>query len=470
MTLEHDPNIALAASQLAASEGTLLSARGQFDPVLTASLTHSHEETPSSGSAASETTQVGSTLGLTQQLRTGLRLEPEIALVRDQSADPTSNQATVSFTLRQPLLRGRGREAVAAGERAADRERAATQLDYRHRIAERLRTVVAQYWSVAAAMRNLEILRATEESSRGLLGTTRKLVAADLTPAAELVQLEADLVAREAARIGGERSLFAARQLLGREIGLPPAVVRSLPLPADPFPELAPADLPPPAADIDFTQRALAHRDDLQAAKERQEAAGIRRRAAENAVRMQLDLVFSPSYSSLVEGAGTGDYFSPLYRNIPGLSTVVGLELSWPTRNRTARGNWIRAQEEETQSALGVELAALGVGTAVLTALDAVRRDALQLARAAQAEELFERTVTNEEKKLRAGTSTLIDVITQRDRLTSARQRRVAAQLALAVALVDLRFETGTLLAADGELSVLHPGRLTTIPFPEVAE
>ena len=64
---------------------------------------------------------------------------------------------------------------------------------------------------------------------------------------------------------------------------------------------------------------------------------------------------------------------------------------------------------------------------------------------------LFERAVINEEKKLRAGTSTLLDVISQRDRLTSARQSQVSAHLALALALARLRFETGTLCPeADG--------------------
>jgi outer membrane protein TolC len=77
---------------------------------------------------------------------------------------------------------------------------------------------------------------------------------------------------------------------------------------------------------------------------------------------------------------------------------------------------------------------------------------------------LFERTVVNEEKKLRAGTSTLINVITQRDRLTAARQGEVSAQLSLALALVQIRFATGTLLATEGEAPAVRRSRLTTVP------
>jgi outer membrane protein TolC len=106
----------------------------------------------------------------------------------------------------------------------------------------------------------------------------------------------------------------------------------------------------------------------------------------------------------------------------------------------------------------------------VPVALDAVARQAQQLERAREAVRLFERAVINEEKKLRAGTSTLIDLITQRDRLTSARQFEVSAQLNLAVALLELRFQTGTLLPEVDAAGAVDPGRLTTVPFQEGAD
>lgn len=468
MTLEHDPNIALVNSQLLASQGALLSAQGRFDPTLSSALSRSDQKTPLDETSTSESTTLRSTVGLTQQLRGGLSLEPEIELLRTADDDPTVNAATVSFTLRQPLLRGRGREVVAAAELAAAREVEASRLDLRHAVSQRLSTVVSQYWSVAAAMRNLDILRATEESSRRLLETTRKLIAADVTPAAELVQLEADLAAKEAARIGGERALFESRQALGREIGLEPAEIRSLPLPADPFPTIEPEAVPLPADGAYLTEQALDERADLQAARARVEAARIRLRAAEDAVRVRLDLVLTPSYSSRVEGEGTGDFLSPLFDNVPGLSTSLGFSLSWSTWNRKARGDLLQAEAAREQSALRVELASRSIGAEIPTAIDAVRQDARQLVKAIQAVELFAQAVENEEKKLRAGTSTLIDVISQRDRLTAARQRTVSAQLALALALLELRFQTGTLLAVEGETNAVRYDRLTTIPPPEL--
>lgn len=469
MTLAYDPNISLVESQLSSSRGALLSARGRFDPILSTGLTRSSAQTPLDEMSSSESTTLQSVLGVTQELRTGLSLEPSLDLERTEDGDPTINQATVSFAVRQPLLRGRGRSAVAAGERAAEREVEASRLDFEHTIALRLRSVISLYWSVAAAMLDLDVLRTTEASSRRLLETTRNLIAADLTPAAEIVQLEADLAAREANRIAGEQRLFEARLNLDREIGLEPDRMGLLPLPEDSFPKVDPDGVPPAGEGPLFTRQALERRADLRAAQERLAGAEILLRAADNALKPRLDLVFTPSYSGLVEDGDAGAFFSPLFRNIPGLSTSLGFNLSWPTLNRRAQGDLIQAQAAVDQSALRVELNIRSIGAEVPIALEAVRRNALQVETTARAVRLFERTVDNEEKKLRGGSSTLIDVITQRDRLTAARRRLVSAQLALAFALVELRFQTGTLLATDGEAGSIRYEHITTIPFQEAS-
>ena len=94
---------------------------------------------------------------------------------------------TVSFAIRQPLLRGRGRAVTAAGETAALLEAAASALDLRHTISQRVLAVAGQYWLVKAADFDLQVLRSSEESAAELLETTKRLIAADQVPAAEEV-------------------------------------------------------------------------------------------------------------------------------------------------------------------------------------------------------------------------------------------------------------------------------------------
>jgi outer membrane protein TolC len=472
LMLEHDPNIALVRTQVRSSAGALLAAAGPFDPLLSEKLTQASTKRPLSPGASSTQRTTESDLGLTKQFRTGFSISPELQLLRteDGSEPPGAvNQGTLSFTFRQPLLRGRGRAATAAPELAAEREVTAAGLDLAQTTAERIVAVANQYWSEKAAEENLGVLLESEKSSRDLFETTRQLVEADQTPAAELVQLEANLAAKEAARIGGETALFKARQDLGREIGLDAAAIAALPPPTEPFPAVPPDSVPPGTAADRFVAAALARRADLLAARERLAASEILVRAAENAREPQLDLVLTPSYTGLTEGVGAGIFFSPLYRNIPGGSVAFGFSLSWPTLSSRERGALEQSLAARQADALRVELATKEIGADVPTALDAVARSARQLERATAAVRLFERAVVNEEKKLRAGSSTLINVITQRDRLTAARQGEVSAHLALALALLELRFATGTLLATSGESPAVRRDRLTTVPNPQEA-
>ena len=470
MTLARDPNVAIEATRMDTARGSLQIASGQFDPVVVSGLSQTTSNVPRSSSSSQETRTLQGTLGVSKQFRNGLILEPDLQLDRTQDVTAGSgplNTGMLRFQIRQPLLRGRGRAAVQAAELSAEREVAASGLDLRFAVSQRVQVVASQYWQVRAAEHNLEVLRASEQSSRELLESTRKLIAADQVPAAEIVQIEASLTSAESARIGGERDLFAQKQALGREIGLDAAEIAGLPLPSDPFPEIRPGEVSPLARSRDFIDLALRSRADLEAARQRRIETEIQRKAAENALKPQLDLVLSPGYSGLSDVPGAGGFLEPLFRNVPGASTVLSLALSWPTLNQRALGELLQVDAARRQSDLAIELLAKGIGADVPAALDAVDRDARRLAKAREAVGLFERAFTNEEKKLKAGTSTLLDLITQRDRLTAARQTEVAAELALALSLLDLRFRTGTLVGSGGgPAGEVELARLTTLPSP----
>jgi outer membrane protein len=477
LMLANDPNLVLAEAHLLNARGAFSVQRGTFDTIVSASAGHVDSRTPELGFLAQRETMLTSTLSLSQELRSGLTFTPEVdldsvtenAALSGVTSGPLAgivNTGTVSFTLRQPLLRGRGSAAADAGERAARREAEAAALDLRYTTTQRILTVTDQYWTAVAARLGLDILRSNETSERQLLVTTRRLIAADITPAAEAVQLEADLAAAEAARIAGESALFKARQDLGREIGLAGAATATLAPPADAFPELAPLSLDTSAASR-FVAGALRARADVQAARRRREEADILRLQAENALLPQLDLVLRPSYSGVMGGGGPLAYLAPLVNQIPGVSSSLSLTLTWPVRNDTAWGQLFEARATVQQNAALLDQLEKSVGTDVPSAADAVARSSQQLERARRSVELFTRAVANEERKLAAGSSTLLDVITQRNRLLTAEQTAVSAGLTLALALAQLRFVTGTLLAADGDRQSFDWQHLTTVPTAE---
>jgi outer membrane protein len=465
LMLDHDPNVALAESFRETARGSLLVASGRFDPVVGADLTALDVETPLAGGGVAEVETVGAGVGVDTELRTGTVLSPRIDVNRDEIDGPgAEHQGVVAFTVRQPLLRDRGRRAVAAGERAARRELTAADLDLTHTVSQRVERVVSAYWQYRAAYQNLEIFRVSETRSRDLLATTRRLIEADRVPAADLLQLQADLASKETSRIRGEQDLYAARQDLGREIGLSYEEVSRLPPPLEPFPLVAPAETPPPELAEGYLAAALGDRADLAAARQRLEASRDLRRAAENGLLPRLDLVVTPSYAGRAGGTGLGPFAEALLEDVPGLSATAGLALTWPTLNRAARGRLVQAEAAETADAARLTLVVNDVATRLPTALDALAGTVQELERAEAAVRLFEQTADNEVKKLRAGASTLLDVITQQDRLTSARQSVVSARLRVALALVDLRFETGTLVTWTDPGYRLEETALVTVP------
>jgi outer membrane protein TolC len=72
----------------------------------------------------------------------------------------------------------------------------------------------------------------------------------------------------------------------------------------------------------------------------------------------------------------------------------------------------------------------------------------------------------NERKKYRLGLATVLDLLTVEARLTSDELTVIDARRRLAQALVGYRFETGTLLDADGDPQQLDLQSLTTLPEP----
>jgi outer membrane protein len=212
---------------------------------------------------------------------------------------------------------------------------------------------------------------------------------------------------------------------------------------------------------------ALRRRADLLAARKRQDESELLLAAAGNALLPQLDLVLKPGYSGLMGGGGVAAFFAALAHQIPGVSSSLSLNLSWPVRRDVAYGQLLQARATQQQSAALLDQLRKSVSTDVPTAVDTVARSAQQLERAREAVRLFERAVANEERKLGAGSSTVLDVITQRDRLLAAAQTEVSAELALALALAQLRFDTGTMLAESGDLEVVDSRHLTTVPAAE---
>jgi outer membrane protein TolC len=95
-----------------------------------------------------------------------------------------------------------------------------------------------------------------------------------------------------------------------------------------------------------------------------------------------------------------------------------------------------------------------------------VRNAALQLQRAREAVASSQAALEGEREKYRLGVGQLVDVLTMEDRLTTAEQNQVTAELDYALALTQLRFATGSIVEPDKTVQSVDHEVFLTVPVP----
>ncbi len=482
-SLRLNPSTLLQQQQVEANQGIYLQAQGQFDPVRSAAATRGRQflslrsdqinQLATTGivdvrSQLTETTSYR--LGLDKILMNGIGLGAGFAvtsiddnLARLQNI-PVQTAGTFSFRLNAPLLRNSGRETVGATVDATEAELSAARLDLNFTNAQTVLNTTLAYWDYVAKQRLLEIAVVTEKRLSDLVDETRKLIAADQVPAADIQLVLASQAEKIANRVLSEQALIDARRILARQIGLTAEYSMTLPLPRDDFPRYDGAPLEFMSRIDKLQEAALAARSDLEALKARVRADGYRLAASRNNLKPQLDFNLNLSYSGLAEGAQPSNIVAPYNTGRVGPSVTASLALLWPYENSAARGvyqsqsaayeaNIIRLRD--LQASIGSLVAIVAIGLKNSAELSKVYDEAVRR---------YEITLQNERTKHRLGTSTLIDVINVEDRLRVALGNQVQVRQNYASAVVQFRFELGQLIRQSGEefsvsLSDLLSGR-----------
>ena len=473
ITIEEQPRLKIQGQVLESASGDLRIARGQFDATLQASFGRLRDESSQTlmeesvtGISSIVSHQTNYRVDVQKQFRNGLRFTPSVEFHRvDNSVSPiVTNRGRVNFSVTQPLLRGRGRDAVAAQERFSEIDVDATTLDLRYVTSEAALFTVVTYWRYLAASRRLSIFQESETRSQQLVEQTQALIDADNRPASDIKQVLANLSDRLAARISADQGLIQARQDLGLAMGLRFEEILLLGPPVDDFPDVPEEGLTVPD-DAMLSKEALERRADLEALRRRQNQAHVLVRAAENGVRPQFDLVLNAGYAGLDEGTVLNRFFTPFHRGIPGMNASLNLLYQWPAGNNQARGQLVRSHASHQQTLIQTGDLERNIRSNVLVARDNLEHSAERLKSSRAAAELYRSAIGDERTKQQLGLATVIDLIVTEDRLTSSLLAEVDAKLSYATAVAQLRFETGTLLAPGDKESAVVYQNLTTVPF-----
>ena len=471
LTLLYEPQIGAANRQLMLSEGQLQTARGEFDTALTTGVELTQSRSPllqaqqSPAASQIDGNTASYLLGATSRLRSGVTVAPTIRIDRTNDniqslTAPARSTVALNFTV--PLQKGSGTRFNTAAERAAEQVMASADMNLRHTIASRISRSVNAYWDYLAALQALDIRRLSENRSLLLLDDARRLAKGDEIPQADVLQYEAQVARDRGVRIAAEQSLVEARTSLILAMGMAAQPDTSLPPPSDDFPEL-------PAAIMESLSRpwpysALTARFDVKAQQRRVDAAEILYEATRRDPVSQLDLTLSLGYSGLRENRSALAAWQALNAPAAGLNASVGLVYVLPVQGNTQAGLVRQRAALADQARLELDGLLQAAHASVSVQRASVLSAALQLEQARQQVRLQTQVFADERKKYRLGLATVLDLLTAEARLTADELGVIDARRRLAQALASYRFETATLLGADGEAQRITMESLTTLP------
>ena len=403
-----------------------------------------------------------------KKTRYGISFGPNVDVTRshgisDYMIPTSSNQAIVSFTMNIPLLKGRGEDATGAQEMAAAVEVDASKLDLEHTIASSINETIVAYWSYLGAQMQLEILKNMEEDSRRSLENMKQLVKGDEQPASNLDTFKADLADKTSQRIAGEQGLFEARQNLGLAMGLAYDAIDDLPPPQDGFPD--PKDGPFPLIRLrprELFENARLSRADYLALKKRETAARILLVAATNNLLPQLDISGGIGYAGLEDGGDVDDYFQSLSNKMTGANYSAGITLVFPFGNNEAKGQLLQQKSSLRKAMIQTQNLERNIRSGIVVAYQAIQRTARELMETRKSVKHYQTAVKNERIKFGMGMASVLDIINIQNFLRNTMLSEVEKMSNYAVAVVNLRYQTGTLITTEGDTYRVEMDRLSS--------
>jgi len=477
-TLRSHPNIRAAEANLQQRTAELKAASGPFDPLFRARAGHNHDETPvlaaqrlapEQRALLTDTTSLD--VGAAWTTTWGTTLLPAVGLARVHqrpsdsvtvpgvSFDPVQ-QASVGFTLIQPLLRGSGTTGAASAIDAAKAGRDSSSKLIGFTAQQRAFIGVASYFQLVAATETVALMRDNAKAAEQLVSETRVLVEADQRPRTDLHQLEGNLAIRLRSLREAENIEVQALYALGEAMGLSAQTT-----PAWRAVDGLPAARPPSQDGARLVRQARQTRKDIRALEDNAASIASLVTGAEYNTKPALDLSVSVGYRGALDEDGVDAFFLAAGRNVPGVNAGVALSLELPFNNtaREAERDLRLAQHQSAKIAVSDLERRIPID--VLSALDDVRLSAAQLDASVTAVEKYRQALAAEHDRVKEGVGTVIDLVLTQEQLIRAEVSRVADHLRYAIALARLKFETGEMPAEQDQVEAAL-GRMFELRTP----
>jgi outer membrane protein TolC len=463
--LTHSTEILHSQLSLRAVEATKLTAKGDFDTTLSASAETSKNRFPYDRSLEeflgydnSEDITDSAFLSLSKKLRTGTTLTTSADVTRyedHRSLGPDSNSSTLRFSVVQPLLKGFGDDIPDIGEKLAVFNIEAERARLVFNIAIVANNIISNFWSYAEATEALSAYQSSQERLETLLQGFNELSTRGLYDPNERSVIEASLAERQSTKLAAENVVRAARDNLGRSLGVKDEERTLIPRPK--YTLERPGEISRQAYEA-YLDHAKKNRGDLLSGRTLIQGADLNLKKMENDKLPNLDVIGSVGKSRITDGNGLSDSFTSFYDGNSASNWAVGLTFSYPLENNAAEGAWLQEKAFllSQQAALyDLERSISYSISEIYEGLESLRAQITQSETAySNYLDLYLRQLADAE----SGNVSFFDLLQTEQNLTNTEISIDSLLVQYYRGLASFRFETGTLIV---------PARDDTVAFEE---
>ena len=467
MALENNLDIVVSRLDTQFQAEGVASARGVYQPVLSASFNNRDSRSPAQtqleGAQTLSSTRANYDFTWQQELSTGGRYNVVWQNVRSTTNSAFAGfnplyDAAVSGQISQPLLQNFRYDPNKQRLIAAQNGERISRSQFEIQVMDAVRDVEFAYWDLVFAIRDLEVAQKSVELAQDLLRNNRIQVEVGTMAPIDVLEAEAEVAVREEAVILAEEAIYLNEDSLKRFINDPESgdFWGSDYVPQD-EPTVEPYEI-----DLEDAVRvALERRPVLEQSRVELETRDYDVRFTKNQMQPQVDVVGSVALNgiggrqlvredfagqpSVIIPGGYGDAMDQLFGG-DFRDWSLGLEASYPLGNSQAAASHAQAQVAERQQQARIDSAELGVAQEVRQTARFVQTNRKRIDATRVARELADRRLDAEQKKFEVGMSTSFFIVQAQRDLAQARANELRALIDYIKAIAAFERARGTIL------------------------
>jgi len=453
LSLRHNLDIRVASYNPGITRTSIDQALGQFDPLVSASLSYTTQRTPVFPSIFNGFRKDTRTQSWNEQASIGVKTTAggSVAIVNQNARIATGNpflssvspfyESNVSLQFTQPLLRNAGTDVNRTDVIIAQNNTKISVHQFVDLVMQQILSVNGAYWTLVFVREDYKAKEKSLTAAEDLLRNTVVKYEAGAVARVEVTQARAQVAARQSDVVSARAAIKDAEDRLRQLVDSPEyALLSQTPIVPTDTPSVYAAQLDLPSS----VHTALVTRPDILLQAARIESFGVAVARAKNQLLPEVDLQATYTLNGLGRGWDS-DY--DLIGTFDERNISAGVTLSVPLGNRIARSAYAQSRYLKLQALAQYESLERNVTLAVKKAIRDVATSLQQVETNRLSKEAAQEQLDAEVQKFQVGQEISFFVLDAQQKLQAAESAYVASLVNFNIAMANYYRQTGQMLS-----------------------